>query len=528
MGCMFMLNLIPKPQSVKTKNGFYSLSKNTKVYTEIELPLLKAEKDENADFRIIKDSNFEKEAYYLNVDENGILIKASGKEGAYYALQSIRMLGRFDEGKNKVPFVEISDKPHFEWRGLMIDESRHMFGKDAIKKMLDNMFRLKLNIFHWHLTDDQGWRIEIKKYPLLTEVGSKRAYTNVGGWGSTKKDMREYAGYYTQEDIKEIVEYAKERCISIVPEIDVPAHFAAALAAYPELACRNLKREVLGYFGGLIPKKEGVTDWNRPACMGKEASIQFIMDVYEEVCDLFPFEYFHVGGDECDMSEWKKCPDCQRVMKENGFKTESELQLMLTNKLNDFLVSKGKHMIGWNEILQKEGVNKSVVAQYWTPQRDKKAEEYVNSGGKMILSKHGAFYFDMPYAKVPLKNTYTFNPSKCGVKKENEKNVLGVEGELWTEWIRSADKLEFMAFPRTEALAEVAWTDEDKRDYDEFVERLNHYKGIYKALDLNYAVDRVAMSKNLFKRPNILAKFHNGNPDLEFNSNEEFYLKGER
>lgn len=523
-----MLNLIPKPKKAIIGNGIYKINKDDKVFTEFSLPLLKAEISDDAKIKILKDENLSKEEYYLLVNENGVLIKASTCNGAYYGLQSLRMIGRFDEGKNEVPYVEIFDKPCYSWRGLMIDESRHMFGKEAIKKMLDNMFRLKLNVFHWHLTDDQGWRIEIKKYPLLTEVGSKRAYTNIHGWGSTDKELKEYGGFYTQEDIKEIVEYAKERCINIVPEIDVPAHFAAALSGYPELACRNIKAEVIPYFSALIPKKEGIKDWNRPLCMGKEKSIQFVLDVFDEVCDLFPFEYFHVGGDECDMSEWKKCPDCQRVMKEKGFKSENELQLMLTNLLNEFLHSKGKNMIGWNEILREDGVDKTVVAQYWTAQKDVKAENYINNGGKMILSKHQSFYFDMPYAVVPLKNTYTFKPSKCGVKKENVKNVLGVEGELWSEWIRTPDKLQFMAFPRAEALSEVGWTDEEDRNYKEFLQRLNNYKGVYKALNITYATNKVAESKNLLKRLYINAKFHKGNPDYEYSFNKTLCEKGER
>lgn len=521
-----MINLIPMAQNVKEKNGFYTFPGAVNVFSEIELPLVNTVSQEDGAIRIFKDDSLAKDEYCLKIDSNGVKIKASDKIGAYYALQSVRMLGRFDEGKKTLPYVEIKDKPRFEWRGLSLDESRHFFGKEYIKKYLDEMFRLKLNVFHWHLTDDQGWRIEIKKYPLLTEIGSKRAYTHIGGWKCTKKDETPYGGYYTQEDIKEIVEYAKERCISIVPEIDVPAHFAAALAAYPELACRNLKREVPGYFGGLIPTLAGVRDWNRPLCMGKESSIKFMFDVYDEVCELFPFEYFHVGGDECDVSEWKTCPDCQRAMKDNNLTSERDLQRLLTNKLCEYLKSKGKHMIGWNEVLKSDGVDKSVVVQQWLPGKDKNCENYINNGGKLIMSNHSSFYFDMTYAQYPLQNTYNFNPSKYGVNSSNIKNILGVEGELWTEWIGTTEKVEFLLHPRMEALAEVAWLDEEKRDFNDFLARYNEYKSVYKKIGLNYAFNEIAMPKGFFKRSRIKSQFFRGNPDMELQQNKK--LKGEQ
>lgn len=524
-----MANLIPKPFNLQMLSGVYRLSKNAKIFSEISLPLISAvDSADNAEICIYKDSSLEKEEYMLIISTDGVKIKASCKNGAYYALQSLRMLARCDEGVFEAPCVKISDKPKYLWRGLHLDEARYFFGKEYVKKYLDEMFRLKLNIFHWHLTDDSGWRIEIKKYPLLTETGSIREYTQIGGWGSCKTDGKPYGGFYTQEDIKEIIEYASERCISIVPEIDVPAHFAAALAAYPHLACRNLKREVQGYYGNTIPFSKGIKDWNRPACMGKDEAIRFIMNVYEEVCDLFPFEYFHIGGDECDVSEWKACSDCQRVMKEKGFTNERELQLMLTNKLCAFLKSKGKHMIGWNEILRKDGIDKDAVAQYWEPKRDKKVEAYIKSGGKIIMSKHQAFYFDHPYAIRPLKSTYKFSPGKFRITKPDEKNILGVEGEMWTEWIPTREKLEFMLHPRMEALSEVAWTDESSRNFNEFLKRYENYKGIYRHLEMNYAIDKIAMPKNLFKRIKAAKLFHNGDPDYELKLNKELFKKGDR
>lgn len=514
-----MLNLIPKPVYAKEGNGRFVLPDNAAVYSEIDLPLIKNKGAEDSCIKIFKDESLEKEEYYLTINDSGVQIKASGASGAYYALQSVRMLGRLDEGKNELPFVEIKDKPKYAWRGLSLDESRHFFGKENVKKYLDDMFRLKLNVFHWHLTDDQGWRIEIKKYPLLTEIGSKRAYTHLGGWHCYRIEDKEYGGYYTQEDIKEIVEYAAERCISILPEIDVPAHFAAALASYPELACRNIKRDVFGGFGGIVFTKNKIFDWNRPCCMGKKSSLDFIFDVYDEACSLFPFEYFHVGGDECDVSEWKKCPDCQRVMKENGFKNEQQLQQKLTNELCAFLKKKGKRMLAWNDILKKgyENIDKDVVVQQWLPGQDKNTVAFAENGGKILMSNHKSFYFDMTYAQYPLKNTYDFSPKKY--KIENEECLIGIEAQVWTEWIRTFDKVQFMAHPRMEALAETAWTPDCEKDFKDFLGRYEGYKSVYASLGINFAADEICMPKNRIKRSYIVRKFFRGNPDYEFNEN---------
>ncbi|MCD7873142.1 MAG: beta-N-acetylhexosaminidase [Clostridiales bacterium] len=516
-----MINLIPKPYYFKEKKGFYSVPENAKIYTEIELPLVKNIGGEDSEIKIFSDSSLERESYSLKVDKDGISVRASEKAGAYYALQTLRMIGRFDEGERNVPLVEINDKPKYSWRGLSLDEARHFFGKENVKKYIDELFRLKLNVFHWHLTDDQGWRIEIKKYPLLTEIGSKRSYTHLGGWGCCDVEKKEYSGFYTQEDIKEIVAYAAERCVSVLPEIDVPAHFAAALAAYPQLACRNLKREVPGCMGDILFKKQHIKDWNRPACMGKKESINFIFDVYDEVCSLFPFEYFHVGGDEVlDMNEWKNCPDCQKVMRENGFKTEFQLQQKLENDLCAFLKKKGKHMLAWNDILKEgcESIDSDVLVQQWLPGQDKNTVEFAEKGGNVLMSNHKSFYFDMTYSQYPLKNTYTFSPKQYGIK--NEKSIVGVEGEVWTEWIRNFDKVEFMTHPRMEALSEVAWTEEADRNFKEFYARYKKYKSVYNYIGVNYAENKICMPKNAIKRAKVVSKFHKGNPDYEYCENK--------
>lgn len=524
-----MMNLIPAPYDYKEKEGFFELTEKPIIKSDFDLFEFDIETGENDTFVIRQNNRLDDEEYVLTVNESGIRIEASEKTGACYALQTLRQLSRYELGGRKVPFVEIKDKPRFKWRGLQLDESRHFFGKDEVKRLLDLMFMMKLNRFHWHLTDDQGWRVEIKKYPLLTEIGSKRKYTHINGWHSCDILDEEYSGFYTQDEIREIVNYADERGIMVIPEIDFPAHCASAIAAYPDLACRVLDREVPGYFGSSIPEKVyGIKDWNRTICVGKEQTINFVFDVIEEICSLFPAPYFHIGGDEAPKDEWKKCPHCQAVIKENHLKNEEDLQGWFNNRVLEFLKDRGKRLIGWNEILKADNLDKSVIGQYWTAKRDKNAERHVNSGGNLIMSNHKSFYFDMPYGKYPLKNTYCYKPEKFHVLPENVKNILGVEGEGWTEWIDGREKLDLCLFPRVQCLAEVAWSDEKHIDWKDFLRRLDSFKDYYKLLGVNYAVEKVAMPTNLFDRLRINIKFMKGDPYLEVKLNKKYLAKGEK
>ncbi len=523
-----MLALIPSPFECEIQQGNYKLTQNSKVKSDFELSLLKAPRGEDAEIVIEKNPALSQEEYTLDVHSDGIKITASTQTGAYYALQSLRQLSRIELADGETPCCSIKDKPRFQWRGLQLDESRHFFGKEEVKRYLDYMFMMKLNVFHWHLTDDQGWRIEIKKYPLLTEIGSKREETHVDGWRTTHVVKGRYEGYYTQEDIKDIVEYARQRGIMVVPEIDMPAHFAAAMAAYPWLGCREIKTEVPGYFGGRVPLSRGIRDWNRTACMGKESTFEFVFNVIDEVCALFDAPYFHIGGDEAPRNEWKKCPLCQKVIQENHLNNEDDLQGWFNNRICEYVKSKGKRLIGWNEILSAKNLDHSVVAQYWTPKRDKHAERYVNSGGNMIMSNHKSFYFDMTYAQYPLKNTYEYSPEKFGVESRNMKNVLGVEGEMWTEWIDGREKLDLNLSPRIQALSEVAWSPENKSDWNDFKARLDLFKPFYKSLGRNYAVDSVSLVKNPFDRFYIKNKFYRGDTHLEVKLNKKFIAKGEK
>ena len=470
------------------------------------------------------DKSVPAEGYKLTIGADGVTIAASDRRGAIYGVQTLRMasLAQLKKGGNaSVACARIEDSPRFEWRGLEIDEARHFFGEKEIKKVLDLMCLHKLNVLHWHLTDDQGWRVEIKKYPLLTEIGGKRDKSQINGWQNREVNDIPVVGWYTQEQIKDIVAYAAERGIDIVPEIDMPAHLAAAMAAYPWLGCRELDRPVAWYFGSSIPLSMGIKDWNRSACVGSPRTMQFIRDVIDEIVEMFPFGYFHIGGDEVPMEEWKKCPKCNAAMKEHGFTDYKQLHTHFINEVGKYVATKGRKLIGWNEILHGGNLANDVLVQYWTPQPDPRVAKHLNKGGKAIISKHKHFYFDMPYAQYPLRNTYKFTPYFGGINKDNVGGVIGVEGECWAEWIDSPAKLEFQMNPRLAALSEVAWLKSDKRCYKTFEARLDDYFKVLDALDVNYAKPEIFRApKNPFKRGATIRAWYAKDMNIEFDRNK--------
>jgi len=511
------MNLIPLPYEYKILDGYFFFDEETAIKSDFELPLIKTKRDDNANIIVKKNTTLPEEAYTLEIKKDEILIHSGSEIGAYYAFQSLRQLSKYELGVRRVRCCVINDRPEYKWRGLQLDIARHFFAKEEIKRFLDLMFMMKLNVFHWHLTDDIGWRVEIDKYPLLTEIGSKRKYTQINGWGSTDTDNKPHEGYYTKSDIAEIVDYAGKRGIMVVPEIDFPAHCACVLAAYPQLACREIKTEVPGYLGSKIPESVyGIKDWNRTICVGKENTIQFVLDIIDEITELFPAPYFHIGGDEAPKDEWKKCPHCQKIIKDNHLKNEEELQGWFNNIICQHLSQKGKRLIGWNEVLKGGNLDKNVIVQYWTPQRDRRVEKYCKNGGNIILSNHQAFYFDMPYALYPLKNTYNYSPEKYKVSGEN---ILGMEAEVWTEWIDGREKLDLMICPRMQALAENAWSKSADKNFDDFMQRLEAFKPFFNFLDVNYAVNFVSMPKNFFERSRIKKNFHCGDTHLEVKIN---------
>ena len=344
----------------------------------------------------------------------------------------------------------------------MLDEGRHFHGKEIVLQTLDLMALQKLNIFHWHLTEDQGWRIEIKRYPKLTEIGSQRA-----GTAQTWKDMRNgvhngipQGGFYTQEEIREIVAYAVERHISVIPEVEIPGHSLAALAAYPELSCSGGPFEV--------PTRFGI--FKDIYCAGKEFTFEFLENVLDEIMELFPSKIIHIGGDEAPRARWKKCPDCRRRIQAEGLKNEHELQTYFINRIADYLKSHGRQLLGWNEILG-ESLSDEAVIQYWV--RNKKGLlDALRKGQKVVNSAYLYTYLDHSYSLTPLSRAYNFDPIFNGTGDEAALNILGLEAPMWTEWVPNRARLDYQTYPRLTAFAEVGWTPAPLRDYADFRVRL--------------------------------------------------------
>lgn len=491
--------IIPKPRSLVNKFGRFVINENTTLYAgdrlaeqvqDFEsyvshydiclLPKTKASKTNSILFEV--SDEFSKEEYSLSVSEHNIIIKAGSSGGIYYAVQTLKQLLTLDDGVLYVPSLEITDSPRFSWRGFMLDESRHFFGKELVKKLLDVMSFYKLNMFHWHLTDDQGWRIHINKYPKLTEVG---AYRNENG--------NRYGGFYTQSDVKEIVEYAAKRNITVVPEIDIPGHFSAAIASYPYLGC---KEETI-----TVPTRYGIL--KNVACAGKDSTYQFAYDVLDEICELFPSPYIHIGGDEVPKNHWKECPHCQRKMQEESLADEKQLQGYFTNVITSYLNKKGKEVIVWNDILNADNLNDNVVIHHWLDGLSRKnTSQAINKGKKAIMSDLFSMYFDYPNEVITLKKVYKSSPIFSKVK--HSENILGVQGNLWSEMLDTADKAEYMIFPRLLALSENAWSSAPK-EYDGFVERVKHHYRFITEHNIN-AFPISELQPSIFRKASCLAR----------------------
>ncbi|MHA2303947.1 MAG: beta-N-acetylhexosaminidase [Candidatus Hodarchaeales archaeon] len=426
------------------------------------------------------------EGYTLLVTSENVEITAMEKEGIFYGIQSFRQLLPAEIEKKSViednlwsiPPVKIIDYPRFPWRGFMLDEGRHFLGMDFVKRILDLMALHKLNVFHWHLTEDQGWRIEIKKYPKLVTLGSSRKETQVGGFFSfitKKRDKIPHNGYYTQEQLKEIINYASVRCITVVPEIDIPGHSMAALAAYPEFSCTGGPFEVQTGFG---IKKEVF-------CAGKESTFTFLQDVMRELITVFPSGFIHIGGDEAPKNRWKNCSDCQKRIKTENLSDEHGLQTYFINRISKYLLSNNKIPIGWNDVLSP-GLHEDVLSQYWFGGR-KKVLEHARHGRNFIISKFFNTYLDYNYYLTPLRKCYRFEPVPKNLEPEFHKNIMGVEAPLWTEWVTNPQKADWQIFPRLTALAEVGWTLKENKNYTSFKRRLKSFNKRLDLLNVNYA-----------------------------------------
>ncbi len=435
------------------------------------------------------------EGYLLNIDTRAIEIKAKTPQGIFYGVQTLRQLlppqvegqAKMDAAALSVPCVKIEDQPRFAYRGLHLDVGRHFFSKDFILRYLDLMALYKYNTFHWHLTEDQGWRIEIKKYPELTKVGSCRKETLVGHWGGKKKyeyDGKEYCGYYTQEDVKEVVAHAKDLYITVIPEIEMPGHSLAALASYPQLGCTGGPYEVATHWGV----------FKDIYCAGNDSTFKFLEDVLTEVMELFPSHYIHIGGDEAPKDRWKKCPKCQARIKAEGLKDEEELQSYFISRIEKFLNAHGRDIIGWDEILQG-GLAPHATVMSWRGIKGGIAAAKMHHD--VIMTPGSYCYFDHYQADpkkeplaiggyLPLEKVYSYEPVPKELSPEEQKYILGAQGNVWTEYMATPDYVEYMVYPRACALAEVDWTPAGEKDYDDFQQRLKGNLEHLKAMGVNY------------------------------------------
>lgn len=431
-----------------------------------------------AEFRL--NSGLPAEQYSIRADEHGVLVEAGDIAGAVYAACTLSQLCA--EHGGHLPYCVIEDAPEHPWRGLLIDVCRHFFPITTIKTLVDLMAYYKYNRLHLHLTEDQGFRFESERFPLLNSVGSYRKSTVVKQEAFKGQDGIPHCGYYTKAELRELVRYCKARGIEIVPEIDMPGHALSMIAAYPELACVNEPVEVATYFG--------VTDFSKKLfCAGSERTFEFLFALLDEVLELFPFSHVHIGGDEAVKSEWKRCERCQKVMSEQGLKDERELQGYFLNRVIDFLDSRGRKAIVWNDGLC-DTLSPDAISQYWTPwflEGTGRTTRRVNAGGRAILSPYLYTYYDYPYAMTPLKKTYRYRPDLRGVRRTNKQNILGVEAAIWTEWIDSEEKLFFNTLPRLAATAESGWSAKEHMRFGAFRRRLQPHYGLYDRLGLTYA-----------------------------------------
>lgn len=495
------VNIISSSGSQKTA---LFLQKALKDAMGIQIEIIEPGKTTGGAICFIYDKSYAKEQYGLNSSKDGIQIVASNNTGWFYGVQTLlQLFPSLPDSQGILPTIEIpevaiKDAPRFPWREFMLDEGRFFRGKEQVKMLLDEMALLKMNVFHWHLVEDQGWRIEIKKYPLLTEVGSRRSSSPVdcircGQTGEPHGGVQSgepHEGFYSQEEVKEIVRYAEERYITIVPEIEMPGHSGAAIAAYPWLGTTGEKIQV--------PVKFGVLD--HAYDISNPKVYEFLTSVLDEVMELFPSEVIHIGGDEVRYGQWKESESIQSYMKENNLTSYAELQVFFTNRISHYLEGKGRKMMGWNEILghnlhkyqaekdAKPGqqLAKETIIHYWTGSLDL-AKEAAGSGYKIVNSLMNDTYISIDYEKLPLSKAYAFEPVPEGLDPALHNKVLGLGCELWGEHLSTNGHMQYMAFPRIAAYAEVGWSERENKDYESFLLALEKFKKHWKKRGIYYA-----------------------------------------
>ncbi len=508
--------VIPLPQEItKSKGDLFMLNSNTQIvypkgnevqkqtaefladYIQLSTGInLKVTDETSTDNTIILKADYKAdkpESYTLTVTGKQITINGSDDAGTFYGVQTLRKSMPADATQSTVAFpaVDIKDYPRFAYRGQHLDVSRHFFSAEFIKKFIDILALHNINRFHWHITDDQGWRIEIKKHPELTKIGSQRDETVIGR-NTGKFDGKPYGGYYTQEEVKDIVAYAQKKFITIIPEVDLPGHMLAALTTYPNLGCTGGTYKVSGEWGV----------FDDVLCAGNDSTYTFLEDVYSEIIDLFPSKYIHIGGDECPKTRWKACPKCQAKIKAEGLKAddkhsaEDKLQSYVISRIEKFLNSKGRQIIGWDEILEG-GLAPNATVMSWRGMEGAVTAAKQHHDAIMTPTSH--LYFDYYQTRdtqdeplafggyVPIEKVYGFEPVPAELNADEQKYIIGVQANLWTEYIPDSKQVEYMILPRMAALAEVQWTEPAKKDFAAFLPRLNKLLKLYDRLDYNYA-----------------------------------------
>lgn len=498
------LPLIPYPQKVEIGSGSFILGKNIEINADKNSSEAKFLKDylekefgakvvinskyfEGTKISLLKDKKLKNNEYKMSVNGDKVAIFAKDNSGIFSGIQTLIQLL---SSSTKIPNLKITDSPKFSWRGMHLDSSRHFFTVDEVKRYIDYLAMYKFNKFHWHLTDDQGWRIEIKKYPKLTEIGAFRNGSMIGKYSDNKFDNKKYGGFYTQEQVKDVVKYAEARHVTVVPEIEMPGHAVAAIASYPWLGCTGKQIEV--------EKKWGVSE---DVFCPKPETFEFLENVLAEIMPLFPSEYIHIGGDECPKESWKKCPNCQALIKKEGLKDEHELQSYFIQKIEKFVNSKGKKIIGWDEILEG-GLAPNATVMSWRG---------IEGGIAAAQQKHdvimtpGEFcYFDHyqgdpktePIAfggYTSAEKVYSFNPIPEKLKDDEKKYILGAQGNVWTEYILDFKQVEYMIFPRITALSEVLWG--TNRDFNDFKLRFQKNAKILDKMKVNYNKEAINQPK---------------------------------
>lgn len=460
-----------------------------KEMTGTEVRVSDKEKSSNAIILAVDSTMGHPEGYKLQITPEKVLLTGGSEAGVFYGIQTIhKALPILKDGKvaAALPAGTVTDFPRFRYRGFMIDIGRHFFPVSYLKQMIDLMALHNINYFHWHLTEDQGWRIEIKKYPKLTEIGSKRDSTIID-WETKKFDGKPHSGFYTQDEAREIVRYAADRFITVVPEIDLPGHTTAALASYPELGCTGGPYKVLCSFGV----------FSDVLCAGNDQTLQFTKDVLDEIMDIFPSEYIHIGGDECPKSRWEKCPKCQAKIKELGIKAlpkhskENQLQTYFMSELEKEINAHGRRMLGWDEVLEG-GLTPNSTIMSWRGIQG--GIEAARQHHDVIMTPIQRLYFSNPRINKMtgfewMNRVYNFEPVPAELTDAEKKFVIGTQGCIWTEWTADSTKMEWQILPRMAALSEIQWTLPEHKNFERFMERLPEMLKIYSSLDYGYRED---------------------------------------